>query len=57
MQSVLDGDILSKCGGFQSYMTGEIHGDSYASLLKNRFFKQALISEMALGTSSQMCLP
>lgn len=57
MQSVLDGNILSKCGGFQRYMTGEIHGDSYASLLKNRFFKQALISEMALGTSSQMCLP
>lgn len=57
MQSVLDGDIHSKCGGFQRYMAAEIHGDSYASQLKNRFSKQALISEMALGTSSQICLP
>lgn len=53
MQSVLDGDIHSKCGAFQRYLAREIHGDflCLSILLKNRFSKQALISEIALGIS------
>lgn len=59
MQSVLDGDIHSKCGVFQRHGAREIRGDflCLSTLLKNTFSKQALISEMALGTSSQICLP
>lgn len=59
MQSLLGGDIHSKCGGFQRYLARGIHGDflCLSTLLKNRFSKQALISEMALSISSQICLP